>query len=422
MALTAEQQEAKNTTFTAVSQGVEDGVAAFVKENYELIRVLSPALPESAGLSNADYRNFAKELIDKRSINGMEIKNIQAKIADTPTAKTFVSGRGANSIEELIPTRDQVSMIANEAGEAAAGNVGGIRGTTPGNAAKGLLNYALTWGKKGSAAEPAANSVRNDATARLTELTKNNSKISLFLGANEIDKIGDQMYAGVLEAAAKKRGEKIPAKPDPLDKIAVKPIDAAQREAVYDAFGEKVYEESKKGIETTVKTRMDEALGTGFLRMIFNFLESLGLGKIVAGLFGYKIPEQVEMSNAAHIMSESAKETVSAHAASMTQADLLSTVRKNTFEKLKANRDEFFPSFTDEQLTEMSIKAAKGIKDNYDAIPKIAIAGNEAVQQQANAAAQASRDITRGGNEATNTPAQVPGAPGQPGQGASLGG
>lgn len=397
MALTKKQQQARDAAIEGITNGATDGVASFIKENYKFLGIIAPTLPDSSALTNADYRAFAREAIDSQTIGGVPLDIINEQLMTHEASKRFVLGRGATHVKQLIPNRDQVNEIAGAASNAVVDNIGSYRFgiTNIGHGVSGLFG-------KG-AIHAAAESMRSDTIKNLNKLKEKRPDIALILDEPTINRIGKEVEARAIDTAFRKEGETTPAKPDVLDNVTVKPVDAVTRSAVYDMFGNEVYKNAEAGISNSVEERLDKVRNNGILGFIFRILEALGIEKLVAGWFGMKIPEKEDVQNAASVIAKTTQDVTAENAASLTKTELVEKVRSSTLTDLRKHR-ESYPSFDDESLQEMASKAAQGVSDNYDRIPKIAISDD--VRKLADQAAENSKGKTNGGVDSEHTPAQ----------------
>lgn len=388
MAFTPEQEAAKKETAAEVTLALENEVAKVLKENYEGLAFAFPDLayksPEGKlEISNDDFRDMARQAIDKREIDfktrdggktTITLGQINDKLMSNEATKKIVTARGATHLEQLVLTRSQANRIAGEVGDAAAENAGtwhkkdGQYGTTGENYAKGILNTAVkpwTWfSDRATSKEPAAKSLKEATTAKLEALRRNDPDIRRIVSERDVTKTGDKMWKVVMHGK--------PAQTeDPLADVTIKPLgdNEAIRAQVGNEVNRVVYEETKAGITKHVEDGLSAMRNNGFLGILFQFLEMIGLGKFVAKLFGKPIPEEQEINNAAQIAADAASVSVE-KAGSMSREDFITTVKNNVKENLKNNK-EYIPSFNDDQIDQIATKVAAGIDEKYDTIPRL---------------------------------------------------
>lgn len=383
MALTARQEEVKENTFRQVSRGITTQLAGTLKENYEMLRLAFPDLASSSSLTNDDYWTMAQQAIDNRAVNFkgedgntviITLDELNNKLMSNDQASTIITSRGASHLSEIVPTREQVSLIANAAGDAAAENTGNFlwSGTTPGNAISGGWNYITTLGGENSMVTPAASSIRQDATRNLETLAQQRPDIARVLGNDGIARIGDAIYNGAIAEA--NRDPNAPATPeeDPLDKVSVLPVNDAIRAQVAEGIHREVYSSTRAVITQRVEDGVNKIRnGGGLMGFIFKIAEFLGLEKLLAKMFGQPIPEKQEINNVSRVVADSVTQTVTEHGASMDREQLVDAVRSNVQNNLRQARKGAFSSFSDEQIAEIANGAANGINEQYASIPKL---------------------------------------------------
>ncbi|MFW0777526.1 MAG: hypothetical protein ACN2B6_07400 [Rickettsiales bacterium] len=392
MALTKTQTERRNSTIAGVETGFRDGVASAIKENYELIKIAAPDLPDSSTLTNDDYREFAREAIEERSIGGVQLADINERAKASQDFQNFLKNKNAESLEEIVPTTEQVNTIASTAGDAVVSRTGGYvvdslwnRGVRIG---KGAINWALS-DEENAFAAPTARTFSTEVTTQLTELSQERPDIAILLDDSTMKKIETEVHESVVHSINKTDPPKI----DKLDAVEVLPVDEAKRAGIYNQFGSVVYEQTRDKITETIEEKKEAARNNGFKGFLFRIAEAIdsflgtNLAGMLAGFAGVKIPKDHEVRNAARVVAKTSQNVVSEHAANMSKDDLIDEVRTTTREELEKHR-EHYAAFTDEQLDELAARSAQGISDNYDRIPRIANARTVA----ANAAAEKERE------------------------------
>lgn len=386
MELTQEQQKLKSEVSAKVGKGLEDQVAGFLKENYELIKLVFPDRPmvDSKTITNQDFRDMAKLAIDsqkqgsERSIIfksadnakpiSITLDEINQKLKNNPKAKQFLESRGAKNLSELVFTREQINAIADEAGEATIEQAGKWN----------RVSGAFSWMMGNGARTPAAEGVRDIAKARLKELGKHRPDIKLIIGDGSVSndgvsKIGDGLYAGAMAGAQTQETK------DPLDDIQVKAPDASVRKAVRDKIHNEVFTEVSAKVTSRVNDGINKIRNDGgFMGLIFQIAEFLGLEKFLARLVGNPIPEKTEINALAGRTAASVSDTLTAEnfkykdktVSQMNPAELKEAVQAQVGKELK-QAQQALPSFNDAQLAEVATEVGKSVEKNFHQIPKL---------------------------------------------------
>jgi hypothetical protein len=398
MALNEQQLQIKSDTAAAVRAGISERVAVFTKENYEFLRLIAPDLPEKP--TDQQFRAYSAELIEKRSINGVSISELDQRLKENENGRAFLASRGASNLSQLIPSNEQITAIANEAGEAVAGN------TPTSWIGKRWEGFKGGFSAKG-AVENIANRSAAEVTARLNNLASSRPDIGRIMDGQAIADLSASVRKGVVDAAIKNGTIEgtVQPKRDLVAEAKIKPLDAATQDAVFSGFGSMVYDKTK----TTINDRIKAAREDGFKGFMMRLLDVPIIGDIIkffAGLLGFnipKIPSQDEINNVSSVVAQSTTDVVRENASRLSRTELVEVVRSTTMANLQANRAGY-TAFTDEQLIEMANSAAQGVNENYERIPRIA--PNDAVRGQAMAAAEPGRGMTQGGNQADEIKSQ----------------
>jgi hypothetical protein len=395
-----------NPTAVAMRDSIVERVAVQLKENYNSLRLLNGGLPELKADDNAAFMDLAREAMEKRSLGGVPLKDLNSKLTENPAGRQMLAGWGVDSLEKKIPTNEQIDKIGAAVAAAVDANIDKtgvptkngdiIGGNAIKNGAIGALGSFLS-GNLGEllriddkTREITAAKIAQDTRKRLGMLAADPTMAG-FLNESTIADITEGVRQGVV---AKITGTG--AKEDKLAKAIIKPLDDATRDAVYDEVHRSAFNKTRSGIQSAIK----EKTSGGIMGFIFGILEMLGLDKIVAKWFGIVIPEQQDIDQVASVVADTARKLVKEQG-NLPKADLVTVTGRKTLEALQQNHKDY-PSFTNGQLVEIAGRAATAMGENYDSLPKMP--PSEAVQQQASAAAQPSRDITTGGTTPDTPP------------------
>lgn len=208
----------RNEAIRTATSNAELRVAIELKRTWNQIRIAGLALRPPRTLpdnpTDADFQRMALEMIDQRqfTINGQTLS-----LADMDASEELAAlrrERNLTTFQQLVPTRRQIGLIANEVGRGVydnTGDIGFLRGATIGSALSGLFSWIFSGFRGGfqglmdSIAGNTAGNMRHSVTNNLARLryrlqgTEDN--ISNFLTDADIQNVGTSLQATVLNRA-----------------------------------------------------------------------------------------------------------------------------------------------------------------------------------------------------------------------------
>jgi hypothetical protein len=208
----------RNEAIRTATTNAELQVAIQLKRTWNQIKLASMALQPPRTLpdnpSDEDFQRMAIELIDQRqfTINGQTVS--LADMDASPELAEMRQGLPRNTFQQLVPTRRQISLIANEVGNGVyenTGNIGFLRGATIGSALSGLFSWIFSGFRGGfqglmdSIAGNTAGNMQRSVTNNLSRLRHRlqgtEDDLTTFLTDRTITDIGTSLHGTVLHRA-----------------------------------------------------------------------------------------------------------------------------------------------------------------------------------------------------------------------------
>jgi hypothetical protein len=148
-----------------------------------------------------EERGFIAKKIDGTPVF-ISLVEIDAKLKDSEKGNKTLFERNVNSVAEIIPTEEQINLMAGAIQSAVVDELGGL-----GNNVKNLASSALGWTKNaitGTNNENEitgvyADKVRKSSMAKLANLVYERSDLRPFLSENNIKDIGEKIYENAIK-------------------------------------------------------------------------------------------------------------------------------------------------------------------------------------------------------------------------------
>lgn len=405
MALTPEQagKQAYNAT---INQGIEK-VAVLLKEQLPNLTTLTGksefTIPENSPEGDKEYMRMAKELIQHRQItsNGQTITI--AELDKKEEIKDVAGKFGAGSLEELVPTEEQLRKMGVAVGKGVqeeTGSVGFLGGATVMNALMGLLQWIFSGfeggfqGLKDTIAGITAENMQGNVERNLNELAGQRPDMRLMLTPENIRAAGNAVNQTVTDTAAGKdttaeAGSALrAAKPVELDTVGV-------RQEIKDAVMN-LGKEPEVGATTSA---LSDAVYSQLKSAVDKKVEDAGLLGRVGRFFGAG-PSDGELRHSADVIADTAADSVSTTVTNpdfrtkdgktlaelKDNKELARAVAEQVGADIRANEDKFgLPKGTkisDEQLKQMTDQITE----------KLGALGDEKLDQMRSVSARASKE------------------------------
>ena len=336
----------KTASAAAISSG-EHEVAIFIKQNIRNLALLYPGLkvPDTSELDTLNakpaeqrtetenkkfeelqkaeeeyYTTKAKELIDNRQIKfeGVQEAITIANLDSKDDIKNIVAEHKVASLDQLVPTRDQLNAVGKSVGSAAqenTGSIGFLGGATFMAALGGFFKWLLSGfsggfdGLKKDIAEITASNMKDAVKQHLIELRNANHDMAPILTDNAIIAAGSQTEKTALDFANN-------ANPPPNHFLAgVQPVTFKQQE-----FHDKIYTgilepKGKPNLAATIETEysktVEDAKNTaGYLGKVASYVPDFMASRLPDAVAKYLPPTAEQIRTTAKAMAPIIARTV----------------------------------------------------------------------------------------------------------------
>lgn len=215
MALSPE--EARQKAIDGANGAAEEKVAIFLKQQFGNLTIIPEYKDLAVPTEDGEYRTMAKQLINERAFsaktkNGEDVivslKDLDAQVDRyQPEIK---ASQGINSLEELVPTREQLDATGDAIGNGVKEHTGGIGflgGATIMNTIKGFFSWMFSGFKGGFAglkeaiASVTAENMQESVANNLVELREKYPSMNRFLTDETIQNIGGEVNGRVMQEA-----------------------------------------------------------------------------------------------------------------------------------------------------------------------------------------------------------------------------
>jgi hypothetical protein len=452
-------EQAKKRAYESTMRGGVDKVAAFLKENYNLLGMVEPRLASADSLTGRDYRIMAGELITSEgedrgftartsdnSAVRISLKQIDQKLLENETGKQFLTSRNVKSVSELVPTYEQLSTTAIAVGkgvEEETGTIGFLGGATFMSALVGFFKWigglftgesSFSWDSiKQSIASVSADNMKSSVTNQLQNLRQQRPDLARSILTQEnVTTIGQQVHDTVTHKA---RGEDMPAE-DIVENTHARSVDQSARGLIAQEVYNRTYNQSVASIHEEiekqkrfVKEGKDKdgkpvgGVGATLKGWLFSAADAVGFGDSAASVADKPVPTETEINKASAAIASSISSmmrdgyTFKGKSIAEMNADEFAAATKDEVRNgLRTNRSSLL-SFDDDAIAMMVEKSGTAAKEKFAEIPKLPNSQPSPFTQARNdAGSSTSTALVRGGQDADTSPAQPGGSKGRPNQ------